>query len=539
MWFSRINPFGKKRPGRARRSASARRSGSSGRSLRFGWKNRVRTIFRRMKLGYEQMYVQTNRSDLFSVASAESLRNLLARWRALCLFATFLPLAGPSVADGQEFRILHSFDYYTEGLFPRGTLAFGDSTLYGSTGDNGAVFKMSADGTGFSSLPLADVLGNGSNGNLTLGASVLYGMTSAGGAGAYGTIFKIDTRLAGVVALHSFAARDGAYPYGGLTLSGTTLYGMASQTPNGPADDRHGGTVFRLNTDGTGFTVLHSFGMSGGDGGAPLGDLTVSGSTLYGMTAFGGANDRGTIFRVSADGTDYAVLHSFVGGAADGANPYGSLTLHGSTLFGMTSAGGASDAGAMFRMETDGGDFSLLHSFSYAGTDGRLPYGSLTMSGSTLFGMTSAGGAHDAGTVFSMDSAPLGDFRLLHSFGYGTDNGLWPYGSLTLGGSTLYGMTSEGGASAGGWGTVFALSVPEPSPALMLTVAAIALAARACRAKLAHLPQADHAAEEAVTSHQDDLRGRFHPVSGAVVFPFRRFANHSNPRKGRDHEEGR
>src|SRR5262245_59218288 len=47
---------------------------------------------------------------------------------------------------------------------------------------------------------------------------------------------------------------DGAYPYAGLALSGDTLYGTAFYGGGSSA-----GTIFAVNTDGTGFTTLHSF----------------------------------------------------------------------------------------------------------------------------------------------------------------------------------------------------------------------------------------------------------------------------------------
>jgi uncharacterized repeat protein (TIGR03803 family) len=154
-------------------------------------------------------------------------------------------------------------------------------------------------------------------------------------------------------------------------------------------------------------------------------------------------------------------LHTFTGGVNDGKNPFGSLTLSGSTLYGMTQAGGASGFGTAFKMNTDGTGFSLLHTFTGSSSDGSIPYGSLTLSGSTLYGMTTRGGTNNIGTAFQMNTNGTG-FALLRSFaGYPSDGGI-PYGSLTLDGSTLYGMTSAGGAS--GFGTAFSIGVvPEPS----------------------------------------------------------------------------
>src|SRR2546421_484808 len=79
--------------------------------------------------------------------------------------------------------------------------------------------------------------------------------------------------------------------------------------------------------------------------------LAVSGPTLFGMTASGGAGGVGTIFRVNTDGTGCGLLHSFDAAAGDGWQPAGSLTLSGSTLYGMTRQGGGG-AGTIFKIQT-------------------------------------------------------------------------------------------------------------------------------------------------------------------------------------------
>src|SRR5262249_98848 len=101
--------------------------------------------------------------------------------------------------------------------------------------------------------------------------------------------------------VHSFTATsagtDGDHPVGGLVLSGNTLCGTAGYGGRGEV-----GTVFAVNTDGTGFTVLHSFApLSNGtnnDGAYPYGDLILSGNTLYGPALRGGSGGNGTIFSV-------------------------------------------------------------------------------------------------------------------------------------------------------------------------------------------------------------------------------------------------
>jgi uncharacterized repeat protein (TIGR03803 family) len=260
--------------------------------------------------------------------------------------------------------------------------------------------------------------------------------------------------------LHSFAGgvSDGQMPFGSLTLSGSTLYGMTWQGGSSGY-----GTAFKMNTDGTGFALLHTFTGGGSDGSSPYGSLTLDGSTLYGMTQQGGSINFGTAFKMNTDGTGFTLLHSFAGGVSDGRYPLGSLTLSGSTLYGMTQQGGSSGVGTAFQMNTDGTGFALLHSFTGGGSDGSYPYGSLTLDGSTLYGMTynGGGGVGNGGTAFKVNTDGTG-FALLHSFAAGVSNGLYPLSDLTLDGSTLYGMTYNGGENA--VGTVFSIGVvPEPS----------------------------------------------------------------------------
>ena len=65
------------------------------------------------------------------------------------------------------------------------------------------------------------------------------------------------------------------------------------------------------------------------------GDLISDGIFLYGTTAYGGANNFGTVFKIKTDGTGYVKLFDF-SGAADGSKPLGSLVYDGTFLYGMT-----------------------------------------------------------------------------------------------------------------------------------------------------------------------------------------------------------
>ena len=139
----------------------------------------------------------------------------------------------------------------------------------------------------------------------------------------------------------------------------------------------------------------------------PHGNLTLSGTTLYGMTQNGGLTGDGNIFSVGIDGTNYRNLLSFTGsgGLASGENPSGSLTLSGTTFYGVTQLGGVSHYGNIFSVGIDGSDYHDLYNFSGGSDGGDVEEGELVLTGGTLFGVTLGGGSAlgDAGdgTVFA------------------------------------------------------------------------------------------------------------------------------------------
>ncbi len=67
----------------------------------------------------------------------------------------------------------------------------------------------------------------------------------------------------------------------------------------------------------------------------------------------------------------YNNLHEFAGGASDGRLPYGSLTLNGSTLYGMARYGGTNDNGVILACRLSGPNYSeYLHESTF---DGDFP----------------------------------------------------------------------------------------------------------------------------------------------------------------------
>jgi uncharacterized repeat protein (TIGR03803 family) len=390
--------------------------------------------------------------------------------------------ATPSQA--QVVTLLHTFTGGTgDGQNPAGALLLSGSTLYGMTaaggsGGDGTLFQVAINGTGYNlthSFLSGPNDGRNPNGSLIQAGSTLFGMTLAGGAGE-GTIFQVGGNGAGFNLVHKFTggASDGAEPYGTLLQSGSTFYGMTNA--GGTANL---GTVFKINTDGTGLTVIHSFTGGPNDGQSPFfATLVQSGSTLFGMTYNGGSAANGTIFKINTDGSGFGVLRSFAGGPGDGAFPQGSLIVSGSTLYGMTDFGGAAAGGTIFRMNLDGTGFSVMHSFPTTASDGANPLGDLLLVGGTLYGMTAVGGADALGTLFGINTDG-GGYSLLHSFAGGAADGAEPQGNLIFAGSNLYGMTEIGGSSNDGVVFSFPVAVPEPSSFLLLAAAgSMALFAR-------------------------------------------------------------
>jgi uncharacterized repeat protein (TIGR03803 family) len=129
--------------------------------------------------------------------------------------------------------------------------------------------------------------------------------------------------------------------------------------------------------------LIHCGAVTNHTGVAPTSELARSiDGTLYGA-CYGGFPNKyaGTIFKVQSDGSGFKVLKWFTNNL-EGAQPYTSITLIGNVLFGTTESGGTSDFGVVFRMNTDGTGYSVLKSFS--GSDGANPRAGLVTDGSAL-----------------------------------------------------------------------------------------------------------------------------------------------------------
>ena len=307
---------------------------------------------------------------------------------------------------------------------------------------------------------------------LVLSSNTLYGTTDGSGAylggTGFGTVFSINTDGTGFTTLHTFTNGDGATPESGLIVSSNTLYGTTYS-----GGTRGGGTVFALNTDGTGFRTLYAF-TGGTNGSGPVGSLVLSGRTLYGVSWNGGSSGYGTVFAVNADDTNFNTLHAFT--AVEGNSGHGGLIMLSNTLYGTTFFGGTNHQGTVFAINSDGTGFTNLHTFNYS--DGADSTARLILSGGTLYGTTVFGGSSDNGTVFKLNTDGTGFTNLYYFTPGSNDNnrdyitnsdGAKPFAGLVLSGNTLYGAASTGGSFADG--TVFSVNTDGTGFTLLHTFA--------------------------------------------------------------------
>jgi uncharacterized repeat protein (TIGR03803 family) len=318
----------------------------------------------------------------------------------------------------------------------------------------------------------------------------LYGTTVYGGANGDGTVFKI-TPGGTLTTLYSFCARsgcaDGENPYAALVQAtdgnfyGTTYRGGAVHV----ACFGGCGTLFKLTPSGT-LTTLYSFCPQSDctDGSEPSALVQGTDGNLYGTTSYGGANDSGTVFKITPSGT-LTTLHSFDG--TDGKYPYAALiqatngNLYGTTPYGGNSgaclrAGYFDGCGTVFKITTSG-MLTTLYSFCsqvYC-ADGQYPFaGLIQATDGNLYGTTGYGGANESctqgfpfpigcGTVFRI--TPSDRLTTLYSFcaRSGCADGENPSAALVQAtDGNFYGTTSGGGVDHvtcfGGCGTLFKLT---------------------------------------------------------------------------------
>ena len=313
-------------------------------------------------------------------------------------------------------------------------------------------------------------------------AGNLFGETTSDGPAFAGTVFELSPPAAGSTKwtfrnIFTFrAARQGAYPTGGLTAGPNgVLYGTAQA--GGHHDD---GVVFSLTPPASAGdewteTVLWRFGL-GKDGSVPYGAPALGpGGEVYGVTGYGGVHGMGRVFMLTppaagASTWQETVLHDFAG-TADGATPYAGLVRDAAgTLYGIASTSGPDSYGTAYALQPPAsGDtawsFTLLHAFSGM-PDAYSPQQPLVIqTDGSLIGISMYGGNYvpsfdGVGAIFKLTPPAVGQTawseKVIYNFGdLAATVGELPGSALTSLGGALFGTTTSGGPD--GHGAAFEL----------------------------------------------------------------------------------
>jgi uncharacterized repeat protein (TIGR03803 family) len=262
--------------------------------------------------------------------------------------------------EGTETILWNFGDVPNDGQNPQaGLLLANDGNFYGTTFNGGSagmgtVFRVTPDGTesvlwnfwvtvGDGNNPTAAPI-QGSDGNL-------YGTCQGGGTADWGTIYRITLDGAETV-LWSFipgeytTSTDGTSPTGPLVQGPDgNLYGTTYDTA----------AVFEYHLAQQYENVLWHFGYSPGSLGSQDGSAAEAGlivgqdGNLYGVTDYGGTTLGGTAFRITPDGLQ-TVLWNF-GVGKDGSNVKSNMIQAADGAFyGVTFTGGANGRGTLYRL---------------------------------------------------------------------------------------------------------------------------------------------------------------------------------------------
>lgn len=395
---------------------------------------------------------------------------------ALLLAMSFLVAGSIPAATFVNFHDFSPFSNNTmnnDGAEPKSDLVSDGTFLYGAadaggTNGIGTIFAVSLSGGSFVNLHNFDVPtnGQGPSASMALSGAQLYGTTRVGGTNGLGTVFSISTSGAGFNIIHQFGLAitghdpvtgnginsGGAFPETDLVLSGGTLYGATEQGGSGG-----GGVLFKLSTNGLGFTLLHNFNNA--DGQYPSVHMVVIGTNLFGTTVFGGTgpvSGNGTIFRVNTDGTGFTNLYYFNG--TNAANPYTGLVFSGSNLYGMAHIGqaalGGAPYGSIFRIDTNGSNFAIVYVIDPE-LNAASPTSGLVVSSNQIYG-TELGYDYYGDTIFRVNTDGTG-YTNLTSFNTPGDPG--SINGLSMVAGNLY-CTGSGGANSNG--DIFELTLSSP-----------------------------------------------------------------------------
>ena len=332
------------------------------------------------------------------------------------------------------------------GKNPYGKLVYDSGEFYGMTNSGG----LNSRGVIFDWNPTTNIytkkidfsIANGTypQGSLSIKGSKLYGLTKAGGANDMGVIFEWDPATNTYTKEIDLNTPIGINPLGSLLNSNGVFYGLTNT-----GGLYNNGVIFQWNQSANAFIKKVEFNSTNGN--QPNGSLVFYSGKYYGLTSLGGMYNNGVLFEWDPSTSTYTNKITF-DSITNGGHPQGSLVLYGGQFYGLTSSGGANDAGVIF--EWDPVTNICTKKIDLTSTNGSIPYGSLVVNGTKLYGMTSTGGLNNAGVIFQYDpSANIYTKKIDMISATGSN----PFGSLIFNGTKFYGMTYNGGTNS--FGVIF------------------------------------------------------------------------------------
>lgn len=349
-------------------------------------------------IGFPQIMSQGRDANLYSTISNAGTHNV---------GSVYMMTTGGAPSTIYSFCSLTSC---TDGQYPFGGVTLGfDGNFYGTTQSGGShgvgsVFKITPTGT----LTTLWNFANGTDESVPLYTTVLgkdnnmYGVSLGQYVGQYGAFFKVSSAGAFKV-LKDFAYTNGATP--SLPIQGTdgNFYGTAQ---GGGDPTCKCGVVYKATTAGA-ITVLHNFKGYPTDGYRPD-SVLVQGNdgNFYGTTYQGGAHNQGTVFKITPTGT-FTLLYSFFYGGGtsfDPVLPEAGLTLGpDGNFYGVGTAGGTKNAGAIFKITPSGSESVLYNFCAVTCTDGFGPATALVLHTNGKFYGNTNGNSLGGSVFYSLD----------------------------------------------------------------------------------------------------------------------------------------
>ena len=212
----------------------------------------------------------------------------------------------------------------------------------------------------------------------------------------------------GPVAVYTFICNGSAFerigncPQGGrpvslIQASDGNFYGSAQDSQEGSSTPT-GGTVFKVTSAGK-FTLLHTFPAGPNknypDGNLPGNVIQGPDGKLYGVTLYGGIDGcngycgYGLVYRINTNGSDFQILHKFCSEAncADGDAGYFLAVGNDGNIYGTTYYGGANSGGTIFQIVPSTGAYQVVFNFDFP-TSGEDPSALVAGPDGTFYGLS-------------------------------------------------------------------------------------------------------------------------------------------------------